>query len=215
MKVHILIDNPKSWMVPYGKELSDKIASLDHECALLFDHDSLCAGEILILLSCEKILNSEKRSLHKHNLVVHESSLPQGKGWSPVTWQILEGKNEIPVSLIEADEKVDNGVIYAQMNMKLKGNELIEDIRKEQYRVTKALILDFLSKYPNVQGKPQSGSESFYTKRNLEDSKLNPDLSIREQFNLLRVVDNERYPAFFTIGEDSYTVRIERKKVDE
>jgi methionyl-tRNA formyltransferase len=31
---------------------------------------------------------------------VHESALPQGQGWSPMTWQILEGASPIPVTLI-------------------------------------------------------------------------------------------------------------------
>ena len=51
----------------------------------------LVAGDICILLSCE-LLDKEQLALHKHNLVVHESDLPKGQGWSPMTWQILEGK---------------------------------------------------------------------------------------------------------------------------
>ena len=40
--------------------------------------------------------------LSKHSLVVHSSNLPQGKGWSPMTWQIIEGKNKITNTLFEA-----------------------------------------------------------------------------------------------------------------
>lgn len=212
MKIDILVDNPESWMVPYARKLEGEISALGHECKLLLDQAALSAGEILLLLSCERILTREKRALHKHNLVVHESALPHGKGWSPVTWQVLEGKNEIPVSLIEADDKVDSGAIYAKATMTLKGDELVDEIRKEQYRITRELILGFIKNYPDVRARTQEGKETLYTKRTPEESRLDPDLTLREQFNLLRVVDNDRYPAFFTIDNNDYVIRIERKK---
>ena len=31
------------------------------------------------------LLNADQLALHRHNLVVHESALPQGQGWSPMT----------------------------------------------------------------------------------------------------------------------------------
>jgi methionyl-tRNA formyltransferase len=53
-------------------------------------------------------------SQFRRNLVLHESDLPGSKGWSALTWQILEGNNRISVTLFEVAEKVDSGVIYAQ-----------------------------------------------------------------------------------------------------
>ena len=46
-------------------------------------------GGILCLLGCEKKFNA--LHLNTHNLVVHESDLPFGKGMSPFTWQVVEG----------------------------------------------------------------------------------------------------------------------------
>lgn len=42
------------------------------------------------------------------------------------------------------------------------------------------------------------GEESFYSRRMLKDSELDVNKSIREQFNLLRVADNNKYSAFFS-----------------
>ena len=67
------------------------------------------------------MLNSEQLSLHGYNLVVHESALPKGQGWSPMTWQILEGLNIIPVTLFEAVADLDAGPIHLQHQIKLKG----------------------------------------------------------------------------------------------
>jgi len=44
---------------------------------------------------------------------------------------------------------------------------------------------------------PQHGEASHYRRRRPADSQLDPERSLAEQFNLLRVVDNQHYPAFF------------------
>ena len=49
-------------------------------------------------------------ALHKNNLVIHASDLPQGKGWSPMPWQIAEGRNDIVFTLFEAVAGVDAGL---------------------------------------------------------------------------------------------------------
>ncbi len=74
---------------------------------------------------------------NKHNLVIHESDLPKGKGWSPVTWQVLEGKDVIPITLFEAAKNVDAGDIYLQEFIHLDGSELLEEIKHKQGVYTK------------------------------------------------------------------------------
>lgn len=206
MKIQLLCDNVNSWMIPYMKEFAAELAADSHTVTMLHDHDAVEKGEVLFLLSCEKIF----RALHLnvHTLVVHESDLPAGKGWSPVTWQILEGKNRIPVTLIAAQDSVDSGDIYGQIFFELNGNELIDEIRAKQANATRRLIKDFVSQYPNVHGIPQTGKESFYARRRPEDSRLDPEQSLEAQFNLLRVVDNERYPAWFVRGGRKYILKI-------
>lgn len=207
MFIQILVDNVKSWIIPFAEELRKQLILSGHKVALIYKASEVIQGDILCLLGCENIF--KKLDLNKHNLVVHESNLPKGKGWSPLTWQIIEGANKIPVTLFEADNKVDNGLIYDQKHIELTGYELIDQIRYLQGKVTIQLILEFIQKYPNVKGIRQSGKSTYYRKRELNDSELDVDKTIREQFNLLRIVDNERYPAFFEIGRHKYKIKIE------
>lgn len=88
--------------------------------------------------------------MFRHNLVVHESDLPRGKGWSPLTWQILEGYNRIPVTLIEAEEKVDSGVIYAKELLDFQGHELVDELSTEQAKATLRLCEKFVHEYPGI-----------------------------------------------------------------
>jgi len=209
LKIQILVDNPNSWIVPYAKELEQQIKQRGHKVGLIHKHSEVSEGDILCLLACEEIF--KKLRLNKHNLVVHESDLPKGKGWSPLTWQILEGKNHIPITLFEAAESVDAGPIYAQEWLKLMGTELLPELKDKQGKHTIQLILDFIDRFPEVEGKKQEGQSSFYPKRTPKDSELDPNLSIAEQFNLLRVCDNERYPAFFKLNGRTYELKIQEK----
>ena len=85
---------------------------------MIHKHSEVIKGDVLILLSCNKIFKS--LDLNTFNLVVHESNLPEGRGMSPFTWQILEGKSVIPVTLLEATKELDDGKIYGKINVKLK-----------------------------------------------------------------------------------------------
>lgn len=208
MLIRILIDNPDSWIHGYSQDLLQEIDELGHDVSIVSKHSDVQQGDILILLGCNRIFKN--LSLNKHNLIIHESDLPKGRGMSPFTWQILEGKEEITITLLEATEALDAGVYYDKVSVKLEGTELVEDWRKLQYKATIQLITGFLKRYPNVQGMEQAGSPTFYRKRTISDSKLDVEMSLRSQFNLLRVVDNERYPAWFEIEGSRYKLSIEK-----
>jgi len=207
MLIQILVDNKNSWIIPYGiKVKNDIISKYNYEVILIYEQDDVKKGNILFLLSCEKIFN--KLNLNDYNIVVHESNLPEGKGWSPLTWQVLEGKNRIPITLFEAVEKVDSGRIYLQSFIELTGKELLTEIKNLQGKMTIDLILKFLENFDHIKGKDQDGDSSYYRKRSPKDSELDINRSIKNQFNLLRVCDNERYPAFFKIDNEKYIIKI-------
>ena len=73
--------------------------------------DQLDGGDVLFLISCSELVNAKIRSLFRSTLVLHASNLPEGRGWSPHIWEIINGRNLITVSLLEAEDKVDTGAI--------------------------------------------------------------------------------------------------------
>ena len=207
MLVQILIDNNKSWIIPYAQELASIIKERYlYNVSMVYKHKDVTEGEILLILSCEKRFN--ELSLNKHNLVIHESDLPRGKGWSPITWQILEGRNKIPVTLFEAEKELDSGVIYHKDFIHFNGGELHNEIRDLQGEMTIKLVLEFLNKFPYNTGEKQKGKATFYSKRTPINSELDINKTIKEQFNLLRVCDNDRYPSFFILNNRKYFLKI-------
>ena len=211
LKVNI-ITTAKSWLMDDVNLLRQDLEALGHSVAVATKPEDLVEGDILLILSYWDLLSDEALSKHVHNLVVHESALPEGKGWSPLTWQVLEGKSKIPISLFEAVKKADAGDIYLQAQVRLEGHELIDGIRSLQAQATFDLCQDFVEQYPQIVAtkQAQSGEETFYPRRGPKDSCLDPEQSLSDQFNLLRVVDNESYPAFFEHNNHRYVVKIEK-----
>jgi len=208
MKVQILIDNINSFYVPYAFKLKDKLKKNVESITIIHNHSDVVKGDILCLVGCEKIF--KKLHLNKSNIVVHESRLPEGKGWSPLSWQVIEGKSEIPVTLFEADKNIDAGKSYFQETIKLSGHELNNELKHKQGQITNTLIEKYILSYPNIKGKEQQGESTFYKRRTPKDSQLNINKSIDEQFNLLRTVDNQNYPAYFIKNNVKYILKIEK-----
>jgi len=190
-----------------------KLNKLGYKVHIAHDSKQIKKGDTLFLLSCEKIF--KRTELNKHNIVIHASELPTGKGFSPMTWQILEGKNEIPLTLFEANSKIDSGKIYFKDKIQLNGGELIDEIRKLMADKICTLVIKFINNIDCLRSTDQIGGDSFYRRRRSSDSFLDINKTINEQFNLLRVVDNERYPAFFRRDNTEYIVKIYKKENSE
>ena len=194
-----LLSDRGSWLNRYLPELIQALWLRGHVVRWIHHPAQLAAGDVCLLLSCGQLLSAEQLALHRHNLVVHASALPQGQGWSPMTWQILEGPSTIPITLFEATAELDAGPIDLQQQIDLQGDELVEEWRALQAQATIELCLAWLDRYREVvaAARPQQGMASHYRRRRPADSELDPQRSLAEQFELLRVVDNARYPAFF------------------
>jgi len=205
-----------SWINVYMPELLLEWSADSHEVRWAHDAEVLPEGDMCFYLSYGKIVNASLLARNKNNLVVHESDLPKGRGWSPLTWQVLEGADSIPVTLFEAAEEVDSGPIYLQETIDLHGNELVEELRDLQAASTIHLCRGFVEDYPYALNKArmQNGDPTYYCRRYPADSQLNPDQTIREQFNLFRVADNLRYPVWFDLDGSKYRLKIDKLKMD-
>ena len=112
------------------------------------------------------------------------------------------------MTLFEANIKLDKGDIYLQEKMVLEGHELSDEIRHIQALKTFELVFKFIENISSIERTKQVGKSTFYPKRISKDSELNIKKTIAEQFNLLRVVDNKKYPAFFYYMGKRYIIKI-------
>lgn len=209
-----ICSDKSSWLNDAIPALLMSWLSAGHTVSWAHSAEDAPASDLCFYLSYGRIVGRDVRARHAHNLVVHESDLPKGRGWAPMSWQILEGASDISVTLLEAADDVDAGAIYLQDQIQLGGYELNAEWRAMQAETTFKLCRQFVEHYPAalLQARVQVGEASSYPRRRAEDSRLDPARSIAEQFDLLRIVNNEDYPAFFELDGRRFVLRIEKSE---
>lgn len=212
-----ILSDSRSWLNPELATLA--WAWLEQGHRVLWTHRAadLRPGDFCFYLGCGELVAASTLSMFRHNLVVHESDLPRGKGWSPLTWQVLEGRSRIAITLFEAAEKVDSGPIYAQDSIELSGDELIGELRASQARATLALCQRFVAEYPRIldAAREQAGEETYYRRRRAADSRVDPSRPLDDLFAQLRVADPDSYPAFFYRNGIRYNVLLRKGEAIE
>jgi methionyl-tRNA formyltransferase len=170
-------------------------------------------GDFLFLISCSEIVKPEVRDRYRHTLVIHASDLPHGRGWSPMVWGTLEGRLEFTVSLLEAGDAVDSGDIWTKRQIRFRGHELFDEINAALF-AAEIELMNFAVTHEKtiVPAKQADARTKHYRRRTPEDSRLDPDKSLRDQFDLLRVSDSDRFPAFFELRGHRYEVRLSKPK---
>lgn len=186
----------------------------DHSISLCRSKEDLVGGDILFLVSCSEILGVNETSKFKNSLVIHASDLPEGKGWSPHVWEILNGASNITVSLIEVGQKIDSGSIWKKVSVRIPKEALFDEINQLLFD-TEIELMDFaVANLETVVPIPQADQNvTYWPKRVPSDSEIDINKSLREQFDLIRVCDVDRYPAFFYIRGQKFKLKLE--KMDE
>lgn len=215
MRVAVLSDI-STWMNSYIPRIIEILNTAGHDVDWSHHPDDIKPSEVCFLLSWERIVPTSFRERFQHCLVVHASDLPRGRGWSPMTWQILSGARRIPLTLIEAEDEVDSGDIYLQNSIETEGHELIDELHDLVGEQITVMCIEFVQRYPEItrEARPQIGEPTYFARRIPADSKIDIKESIESQMNLLRVVNNEKYPAFFDFMGHKYLLRVEKAPKD-
>lgn len=175
----------------------------------------LGGGDILFLVSCSEILSASDRSIYRSSLVLHASDLPQGRGWSPHIWEIVSGREEIVLTLLEAADSVDTGRIWAKRNIAVPRHALWDEINGLLF-ATEIELMDFaIASFGTINPVEQAPdiAPTYYPRRNPDDSRIDPDRSIADQFDQIRVCDPDRFPSFFEFRGHRYKIRLEKTDV--
>ena len=172
--------------------------------------EEAAGGDLLFLVSCTDIVRKDVRQKYKHSLVLHAADLPKGREWSPHIWQVIEGRDDIVVTLLEAADTVDSGYIWLKETIHLQGHELYDEINELIFAAELRLMDIAMDTFATIVPQPQVGEPTYYRRRTPADSRLDPKKTIAEQFNLLRIADPDRYPAFFIINGVRYNISIRK-----
>lgn len=216
MKIDVLCSNEDHpinvWLKAWARENEN-----EHELTLLRRKEQLTFGDILFMVSCTEIIPKHLRDLYGRCVVLHASDLPKGRGWSPHIWSILQGMMTITVSAINAEDQIDSGAVWAKKSFEVARHELYDEINTSLFKAEIALlnhVIDMVQcgELPRAQPNEEA---SYFPRRTPTDSEIDPNISIAEQFDRIRVCDPERYPAYFRINGHAYTVYLKKVQIDE
>ena len=206
IKVTFLIDDNNIWFSKYLK----KNIKTNKRYIVKFSNkiNTVLNQDIVFFINLTKIIKKVFLKRNKLNIVIHASDLPKDKGGAPLQWQILKGKNQISLCLFEAKKKIDSGDIIMKTKINFDGSELNKELREKQSQIMIKLIKNFLDIYPNLNMKKQIGKSTLNRLRTPQDSEVDINKSIKSQFNLMRIADNDKYPLFFYNKGKKYILKI-------
>jgi methionyl-tRNA formyltransferase len=208
----------QDWFGPSINLLKKRLIDLSFEVKITSNFEELAEvfpesqNKICFLLACTQIIPQSLLDKNNENIVIHESALPLGRGWSPLSWQIEEGHNTIPFTAFQATGKIDDGQIVLQKFLQLKGTELLSEIKSLQADLTIEMVIELVKSYKHWSITPQKGKSSYYPRRTIETDQLDPSLPLEQLFNKLRVADNQNFPAWTNIRGKKFSIKIEEMK---
>ncbi len=211
MKITLLCSDPQHPVNAYIQRWAQAQAGL-HEVDIVQKKSQLCGGEILFLISCSEIINANDREKYLQTLVLHASDLPKGRGWSPHIWELVRGTEQITLSLLEAEDKVDSGRILEKTKIDIPKHALWDEINHLLFQAEMELVGLAVQNFGRLTPMLQSANvqPTYYPKRTPQDSQIDPNKSIAEQFDLIRVCDPNRFPAYFEHLGQRYTLKLEK-----
>ena len=210
MRIAILVDDINSWFVPFSHILKEKLQSDNYFVNEYNNSKDVSNEDICFILSCTKILKKDFLDNHKHNIVVHASDLPKGKGFTPMKWQVLEGKNDIPLTLFEAVEACDAGPYYFKDVIHFEGFEMLGEMQEIMGNKIIEMCCQFVQHCDEYEPIEQAGESTYYRRFCKDDDFLDINMSIKDAFLRFRIADFERFPLYFDNEGHMYSLTVKR-----
>ena len=132
------------------------------------------SADLAIISSFHRVFKKEHIEKFKYVINIHPSLLPSYKGATPTNWSLLNNETIVGLTAHIIDEKIDEGNIIFQEKLL---NPYITDseIRKSLAFLSRKIINEIISCYPNYQKILSGFKESFSPKRQEKDSVLSID----------------------------------------
>lgn len=156
-------------------------------------------------------------SLIEHNLLdkhdfygFHYSYLPKYRGNAPLVWQIINGEENIGVTLFKFSDGIDDGPIVEQGHFKLHSHhhvlqalELADSLSQKFFKNN---IKKILKNEVQLQKQDESGA-TYCGRRVPDDGKIDWTQSAQQIINFIRAQSNP-YPGAFTYDQNQQKIYI-------
>jgi methionyl-tRNA formyltransferase len=123
----------------------------------------------------------------RHGFVnVHFSLLPRWRGAAPVERALLAGDAETGVCLMQLEEGLDTGPVYACERTAIAPDETAGELRDRLVELGTELLVSTLPEVPTTDPAPQVGASTHAAKLTVEEFRIDPAASTDEIARLVR-----------------------------
>ena len=139
----------------------------------------------------------ERTALGAVNL--HTGLLPEGRGWHPLNWALIWGKDKTGITIHKIVDSFDAGDICLQQEVPIFDTDNIVRLRERVDALVPRMVVEFFNDpvvYMGLAKKQNQAQVSYAPRRFPEDSELNLEVSPRDMYNLFRACDPVEYPAY-------------------
>ncbi|MDQ1375633.1 MAG: methionyl-tRNA formyltransferase, partial [Actinomycetota bacterium] len=123
---------------------------------------------------------------HVPMINVHFSLLPRWRGAAPVERAILAGDTETGVCIMQLEEGLDTGPVYACERLPISDDETADELREHMVEVGVGLLLDVLERGLGSPT-PQEGEPTYAAKLEHDDHRLDWSQPARQLHRVVRL----------------------------
>lgn len=127
-------------------------------------------------------------------VIFHMTDLPFGRGGSPLQNLLTRGIYKTKISAIRAVKELDAGPIYLKRSLDISYGSA-QEIYTKASKIITGMIKYIIVKNPRP--KPQKGKITLFKRRTPEESLIPNNLTIRQLYDFIRMLDAEGYPLAF------------------
>lgn len=171
----------------------------------------LTSPKLFVVAGFSQIFKTELLEVPELGTInLHAGPLPKYRGGSPLNWQIINGETNIGLSIIEMDEGVDTGSIYAEASFQLGDSENIDDAHRKANELFCVMAVDTVRKIwsgkATKREQPEKDS-TYWHQRNDRDGQLDcVALNAKKALNTIRALTSP-YPGAW-IQVDGKIIRV-------
>lgn len=139
----------------------------------------------------------------------HMTDLPYGRGGSPLQNLIVRGHKETVITALQMDAGLDSGPVYFKVPLSLDG--AAEEIYVRAAELTWRMIKEMVLNEPKPMS--QIGEQVVFKRRTPEQSKIEPNLTLEQVYDYIRMLDAPGYPKAF-LDCDTYHLEFDNARFE-
>lgn len=195
MRNYVILSN-REWNKNLAKDLTDRLGLrfdlIDSRSALTVERLSELNPRFVFVAHWSSRIPAEIFDAFEC-IIFHMTDVPYGRGGSPLQNLILRGHQTTVVSGLRCVEEMDAGPVYLKRPLDLNGSA--EEIYVRANEVIREMIIEIVETEPTPVA--QVGAVTSFSRRTPEESELPQNLSPKQLYDFIRMLDAPGYPRAF------------------